>query len=666
MRGNSPSEPLVFEPEDIQIETTFGRRPASTAGERLMVGLAALALLAGALIAITNMLPGGSTEASQATASSSASRTARPTATPPPLRTIQLAGETPPAPAPNDNSYGGWVRALERIPVWSSHSSNASRVGTLWPGQAAWGETAPRSEGGPEWMQISGQEVGWIRSEVAGRAAVRRYSGAHRTGASIDFLVAGEGRFAAHGWGPTSVGNDGAVIVDSADGARWSAGLYPSAANGYEMQLAHGPSGWLLINMLEDDTGVGVWVWRSSDLRDWQVLGAMSDLQDAYVTDMVGSSAGYVVVTSGPGRGTAMNGQTVWYSADGLVWSERPIPSLPVETQLFLTATPIGFYLQSQAAAGDTVAAFSADGWTWTEVSADGLGTAVGVVAAGNQLVAIGRSNAAAQTWIGTIDGGELTWHEDVPAGAVFDDAFLTTVVSDGQRPIVLGRERGTDLPLWWSREAVIWQRHQLPAEYGGVPRVAAGGSAGYVLLESRQSAVGQNPRLWHLTGADTWEPERSPVIEFQEPPSATECGEPPTDVIELMVTDGLWFAECHGSRPLTLRAWSGVCQDCFGEAAGKYAVKWLSQPTDNQLLLSPIAFGDGWIEGVLPPSISLDPKWEHQWLRVTGHFDDPAAARCRWEPGPDEEEWYGGAAEMIDQCRSRFVISEVQRLRGS
>jgi hypothetical protein len=663
---------MTFEPEDLEIATTDGRRPSTTAGDRMMVGLAAVALLGGLLIAITNALPDPPAETSHATATARPSRTPFPTPTPPPLRTVEVAPGPLPSPVPADFNYSGWVRVLEDVPLLTAPVHGSASWKTLQRGQAAWADQVTEQRGGEAaWMQISGEESGWIEPEVDGRSVVKRYTGGHRLSQSLETLVAGGDRFAGIGYASTPNGMANTLIVDSVDGAEWGKARVPEGTGGWGSQLAYGPAGWLFMSMVSDDRlgGSHPWVWRSADLRDWQLLGAMSDVQESFDMRLVGSEAGYVAILSGRGVGSETNGQSVWYSADGLLWSERPVRAMPSEGgSAFLVATPIGFYLQSQGYRAGSVSAFSADGWTWSVVSDSPVAFAIGVVAAGDQLIAIGRSaRGDMQPWIGTITEGGLSWHDDLAAGTAFVDAVVTSVVSDGQRPIAFGRQRGTDKPMWWTREDGYWQRRQLPAEFSDIPRVAAGAAGGYVLLENRTSAVGDNPRIWHLSDVDEWEPERTPVIETQGPPTAAECGEPPTDALDLMTKDGLWLAECHGARPLTFRAWAAVCDGCYGTSGGTYAVEWLSQPVDNNLFLSPINNGDwGWFDAVLPPSIDRNPGWRERWLKVTGHFDDPAAARCRWLPTPDDEQWYGGRAQMIDQCRSRFVITDVRLLRGS
>lgn len=66
----------------------------------------------------------------------------------------------------------------------------------------------------------------------------------------------------------------------------------------------------------------------------------------------------------------------------------------------------------------------------------------------------------------------------------------------------------------------------------------------------------------------------------------------------------------------------------------------------------------------VLDPSLGFDDAWVRTWVEVTGHFDDPAAATCRWIPSPAEEQWYAGRQQVIDGCRQQFVVTAV-RLEG-
>ncbi|HEX6473636.1 MAG TPA: hypothetical protein VF114_00950, partial [Candidatus Limnocylindria bacterium] len=58
----------MFDPDQVPLSTSEGHRPSSTAGDRMMIGLAILALVGGLLIAVSRLLPEQPDQASVATA----------------------------------------------------------------------------------------------------------------------------------------------------------------------------------------------------------------------------------------------------------------------------------------------------------------------------------------------------------------------------------------------------------------------------------------------------------------------------------------------------------------------------------------------------------------------------------------------------------------------
>ena len=57
----------MFDPDQVPLSTSEGRRPPSTAGDRMMIGLALLALVGGLLIAASRIIPEQANQTSQAT-----------------------------------------------------------------------------------------------------------------------------------------------------------------------------------------------------------------------------------------------------------------------------------------------------------------------------------------------------------------------------------------------------------------------------------------------------------------------------------------------------------------------------------------------------------------------------------------------------------------------
>lgn len=642
----------------------------------MMVGLASLALLGGAMIAVGNVLPDAegpvtsdaSTEVSQSP-DAAVTRTPRPTRSPQPLRTMQLVIDPQPPAAATPRLAGGWIRTLEDVTLWSGSSSSASEIGVLEAGEAVYVEEPTVAQGRNRgWLRVQIPRNGWILSRPGGRLVVRHYP--YRGGppaGSIDTLVAGSDGFAGIGWSTPADGSYRPLIVGSSDGKAWHIAR-ATAAESYGSWLAHGPAGWLLISGISDEFNSVPWIWQSRDLRTWRSLGALRDLLNSGgPSQLVGSAEGYVLATWGDG-GSGTPSTAIWYSADGLVWSERRMPAVAQDAPLHVASTPRGFYVHSQDAPMTEVraAAFSSDGWTWSEVQPGDMSLVVGVVAAGDHLVAVDRTtDGRARTWIGTIEGSDLTWAEDPSASSAFANAVVTAVVSDGARPIAIGWERGTDAGLWWTLDGAAWRRDELPAEFDGIPRIAAGGPRGYVLVGNRPTAAGTNSVVWHLTASGRWSPERSPLIEVAPNPSAGDCGKPPADILELMTASNQLLAHCLGRTPITFRARNVPCDECYYRSPGTYEPRWLAQPTENTLFLSPIDGENYEWSAVLHPSVERGDEWDDQWLEVTGHFNDGAAASCHWEPAPADEPWYTGTRAFAKECAARFVVSAVEVVSG-
>jgi hypothetical protein len=73
------------------------------------------------------------------------------------------------------------------------------------------------------------------------------------------------------------------------------------------------------------------------------------------------------------------------------------------------------------------------------------------------------------------------------------------------------------------------------------------------------------------------------------------------------------------------------------------------------------ISAGDTYMFYHQPPGSPLTSGTDGQPIRITGHFDDPAASSCRMAPGdppvPEPDEL------AIIYCRERFVATSVELL---
>jgi hypothetical protein len=115
----------------------------------------------------------------------------------------------------------------------------------------------------------------------------------------------------------------------------------------------------------------------------------------------------------------------------------------------------------------------------------------------------------------------------------------------------------------------------------------------------------------------------------------------------------------CFGGRPLTVTGTWG-CPYCDGTTGGTYEPIWLANPL-NFALLS-VRFGVANPIGLrFPPESGLQfPTVGGSILRVSGHFNDPAATTCviSWM-GYEEVEPLAGTAELY--CREQFVVDSYE-----
>lgn len=674
----------MFDPDESQVdvELTEGQRPSSGAGDRLMVGLAAIALLGGALIVVGRFLPPPS-EASEASPTPQPTVIASPTPQPTPrvvlatpLRTFRITEEPLPTVQSPDFGWSGWIRATQTIRIRSSPSTADVPIGVLHVGDAAMiEEQSPGllvSTG--DWVRVHAPREGWIRMRLGPHGNVRRF-GAETVPAyaAIDSIAAGaDGTFIASGnrWDDNS-----RFLVVSTDGREWQpvGGQGMLDGFGYQ-QVAYGPKGWLaLVTTYSDQNHPTPWLWQSADGIAWRALGSLRDLRalDPYGFQLVGSPLGYVLAPPHSSFFDAPSAERVWYSADGEVWSERETPGAPGD----IVAAGIGFYSfqpeqpgQPGRSGPDRPAAFSPDGWDWTPVDTSPLtGTPLGVAGAVDRLVALTRRPDGVQSWIATRDGDALTWRVDPAGASAFADAVVLSI-QDGTAPIAMGYQRGTEKPLWWSNDLAGWHRHRLPASFGSWPMVGAATGTSYVIAGANESLLGSTPLMWSGSGTTELRPESRPVVPPVPDLTRSDCAGYSRDLLELMTGRQQVQVHCFGPAPVTLTAFALRCPDCVGEpepGGPTESPDWLLQPDpDRYLHMSPVAIDDiGWFDGILAPGLDARTEWDEHWVRVTGHFDDPAAASCRIvvEPGMDGS--YGSREQIVNTCRTQFVVTSVTLL---
>lgn len=643
------------------VEMSPGAQPPSGFGDRILVGLALIALVGGAFVAVANLVPDPDEVAQASIApSEKPTRTPRPSPTPalPRVATLQDP-DIELALVEQPYVFDGWIRAVVDLEIRSSPAAEGTSIGVLKTDEVAYASQMQERAEEPGWLFLQDNQ-GWVATIAGGEQLARRYQYPQvRSSGWIDSLTAAPDGFVAMvtpSGGPYTFGPPRPAF--STDGLRWhSAG--PSAFDGWWVgSVARGPSGWLAAAGASEGSQERILIWSSPDGVRWSRLGMLAGVNQEYVGQLLASDNGYLLETQPDDRGS--NGPTLWSSADGLTWNESTdaISKQVNNGDRHISALAGGYYMW-----GDTGAAFSVDGLHWSQVDnapngvnlrlTDFHEAVVGIDLAGETL--------APRVWSGSVANGRLVWHRLASSDDFFAGGVVTQVVSDGRRVFAFGWDRSTDEPLVWTGNGVEWVRTPLPESFGGVPHLAAAGADGVVVVGYRRTLRGDNPVVWHRTAVGGWLPELDPMLAAVPDPTADECPALPAEFLEFTVVDSAGLISCYGDAPITFQAFSVACDGCFGGMEGNPEPAWLLDPHTNQLYLSPNENNSGWQTTViLGPALTLDPAWTGNLLELTGHFDDPAAPTCHMDLTADAVSYWTGPQATIDQCRQSFVVTDV------
>lgn len=637
-----------------------------------MVVLAMVVLLGAVLIIAGKVLPRGhesarATPTPGATVSAGAtvqvSSTPRPSPTPRPLLEVTLLPGTPPAPSAQPTyPFNGWVRARVDVQIHGDHSLNSSVSGLLAAGSLAYAYEDQQAPGDLGWLNLQNPgSSGWIATTPDGSSLVERLApAAVPIGGEIYSLTSGTNGYIALAAQPGRSDRGSPTFpAGSSDGSHWRTGTLPPASWG---TIASGPAGWVSFSMDESSTTRQMWIWNSADGLTWEVLGAW--VNPGYANQLIGSARGYLLTT----QSDQSNRVTMWFSPDAITWNEVADPGLG-GGWLTVAATTLGFYAWGPGPGPATTAnaaAFSADGTHWSLVDGGPRASSALVGSIGNRMLAIDRDPASgsAQVWMGSVVNGSLQWSRDATQDQVFAGSAVSALASDGQRMAAFGWGMTGEEPRAWIRSGGTWTRSPLPASFKGIPRIAAAGPRGFVVVGYRPTLRGGNPIIWHQASGGTWAPEGDPLVGVVPDPLPGDCAPPPRDALAFTLLDRASIPVCLGDTPLTFRAWSSSCDGCTYELSGRRRPQWLAEPGEQQLQLSPVEGGGGG-QAVLPPTLPLNPQWANHWVELTGHFGDPAAFSCEWTPGPEELAYYSGRQDVVNGCLTTFVVTAVRLVDG-
>ncbi len=638
-----------------------------------MIGLAGIALVLGVMIAISNLLPpsavssASGTPVASASPTHEASRTPRPTRRPDPLRELTLDQATPePTPEPRAALFSGWIRAEVDLIVRRTPGLDAYTWGVLEAGAAARAtESGEFSFGTDGWLMLEEPFAGgWVATLSAGASLVERYP--PPANPSTEYLMSvgsGATGFLAFAQSESStLGRSSVVALTSSDGQAWTRSATGFPRDTWVPAPAWGPLGWLAAVTTYWSNSPQTWLYQSGDGRNWTTLGRMT----ATSNSLLGSDAGYLLTAYGDGTRPV---PTHWFSEDGLFWQEAEDPGFAASSRVNVVAVPGGFYAwdaRLPVPQGDLRAAFSADGQTWVPISEGPGGSMVLLASVGSRVIGLDLSeDLEIRTWDGSISDG-LTWQRDSDGDAPFAGAMVSSLASDGQVAYAFGWDSATERPLVWVGTDAGFSRTGLPSGFEGLPHFGVAGPSGVALVGARPNLRAENPIFWHRTRAGGWAAEARPVIPVTPDPVGADCPPRPTDLLEFMGLATTLGPFCYADQPITLRAWSTGCEWC-SEVGGDPGAEpaWLTQPSRNLLVLSPIQSAGGDMSVVLAPALVSSQDLAYAWVELTGHFDDPAAGTCRASPATVASPWYSGAWQVVLICRQQFVVSAVRVVDG-
>jgi hypothetical protein len=527
------------EHESGRIEISRGELAPATASDRIVVGLAILALMGGALI-LLGTLVGTDREPPVAEASPTPSPSPMPSPSstpraraPTPVAELTLAPGTPPEPL-DAQQPGFWslVRAEVDLVIRAQPLPDAEELGVLAAGEAAVIDATPATFGRRAgWARVvEPAPGGWIATADGATSLVDRLDPPAPGSGYITNLVAGPNEWLAFGWqasGGDRLGRSFGAV--SSDGRHWDELELQAGRGWHELTHAWGPIGWLAVGRVhQPGRGLALWIWQSDDARNWTPLGAMRGIAgDRSPIQLVANERAYVLIES---RGW-WRPMRVWVSGDGLRWQASQLVDIGIGHHLRLVATPVGFYgwtdpslgpivVDDRRLAEPQVAAFSPDGERWVSVPGGPGPWNVQLAGAGNELLAFdvgpdGRTRA----WIGSVVNGRLPetatiiWREDTLASADFEHATVSALASDGARATAFGWDRRTGVRLSWTHHESGWQAVPLPDGMNAIPRIAAAGTGGMVVVGARPTPSAENPIVWHRAPDGEWAPEATPLL---------------------------------------------------------------------------------------------------------------------------------------------------------
>ena len=185
-------------------------------------------------------------------------------------------------------------------------------------------------------FQVDGPVSGWIFGEIDNEAMFERFPPHWQSTSAVYSLASAPNGFLSFGW--RANGSDD-VMLASSDGMHWHTSEAPPLPGGERPRTGRPAGSWPAT--VDGPSATTTMLWQSADAESWERLGALPPEMTGSFMSLAGSQAGYVLLANTGGGASA-----VWFSADGLLWTERPVGrTAAADMGTRLAATPLGFFI---------------------------------------------------------------------------------------------------------------------------------------------------------------------------------------------------------------------------------------------------------------------------------------------------------------------------------